>query len=196
MSQRTTKKPKAKPTPKERVIIRDNDPTEFNPNGAWRLRRTWLFSGDEHGNEFRYDSLGPGVVKCKETRSYAPAPTQDDGRDDQVTAVESRLATLTDDEYEVLRLQGKLSERVEQRLIIAAGDLVDYQRDGYSLVPGSAHEVERVGMAPVECVVVVGYEVVQVEQSSHGDIGERMGITPERVHSLVKSAMRKMRARQ
>ncbi len=178
---------------------RDDDPTEFAPNGKWRLRRTWLFSGDAQGRDYRHNpaELSPEVLRVHETRSWAPRTISDEEDCGPIQlAFEAKLASLSDDEREVLQRQGKLTERVEQRLAIAAGDLVLYQRDGYTLVPGSARTVERRGMAALEVVEVVGYECVQVEALSYAQIAEQMGIAVERVHSLVKAAMRKMRARQ
>lgn len=182
------KKPVVKPL---RVIVREDQSGWAPPSPGHPAYRAWLYSGDEYGREFKG---GEGAMVVRETRSYAPAPTVI-GDDDAAIRIsfDSRVANLTDDEREVLRLQGKLTQRIERRQVIAAGELVDYQRDGYTLVPGSAHTVERTSLPSLECVEVVGYEIVQVEQLSYVAIGERMDIDPERVHSLVKSAMRKMR---
>jgi hypothetical protein len=120
------------------------------------------------------------IVPIKETRSWAPRPVESSTREtmEERVAREGKIeriyASLTADERLVLEYQGKLQERVEVRTVIAAGDLVDYQRDGYTLIPGSDRMVERPGLPPLECVDVYGHECVSTERVAISGDGEWM----------------------
>ena len=125
------------------------------------------------------------------------------------------LSQLTYEERLVLELQGKLEQRVDVRTTIAAGDLVDYQRDGYTLVPGSARTMEREGLPPLEVVDVYGHEYVATERiagsgdgqwrdgngnmhtvrrMSYAEIAARIGKSVSWVNKLVARVNAKLRA--
>lgn len=209
-----SRKRKPDKKPPMRVIVREDQSGWAPPGPGHPSYRAWLYSGDEFGRVFNGGS-GQGAMAVKETRSYAPSATEDfNDRETFKIVYNARLAKLTDDEREVLRLQRK-TEQQRTEVVIAAGDLVAYQRMGYALQPGSSHIVERRGLPPLECVKVTATIEIEIEHASpdeygmrlegdeatperrysYSDIAEKMGITTERVHSLVKSAMRKMRAR-
>lgn len=179
---------------------RNDDPTEFNPNGKWSFRRAWLYSGDEHSDKpfSGVDPLAIGytIMPVHETRSYSPPRDDRESQEERVER-EGRFATalakLTDTERDVLKLQGRILERVEQRIWIIAGQLVEYQRNGYTLIPGSAYTVEREGLPAVEVVEVYGYEVIAPERLDYETIGERLSLSVSQVHRAVKGANRKMR---
>ena len=170
-----------------------------SPSGR-ALYRTWVYSGSADGEDYRYGELGDGVIRVRETHNYAPGPTDDRESADERVAREGRyasaVAALNDVERSVLEHQGKLMRRVEFRLTIPAGELVEYQRDGYTLIPGSVTSTEAGEVPALDLVEVVGTEWVQVAQLDHDGVAERLGITVRQVRSAVTSANRKLRGRK
>jgi DNA-binding CsgD family transcriptional regulator len=179
---------------KERQQKHDN---HNDPSGRV-LFRTWLYSSDRDNKDLRHssDDLGPMVVRVKETRSYTPrvdlASEARAEKADRERRYQEALASLTPLERDVLRHQGKLKHRQEVRIVIAAGDLVEYQRNGYTLIPGSSRDVERSGLSPVTCVEVYGYEDIQVEPIDYHEIARLLEISVYQVHRAVKGANKKM----
>lgn len=162
------------------------------------LFRTWLYSSDRDNKDLRHSAgdLGPMVIRVKETKSYTPrvdtASEATEERADRERKYQDALASLTPLERDVLRHQGKLKQRQEVRITIAAGDLVEYQRNGYTLIPGSGHDVERAGLPTLSCVEVYGYEDIQVEPIDYDEIANLLDISVYQVHRAVKSANKKM----
>ena len=161
------------------------------------LARAAILSVDSKGKRIPPIPAGFEGIKCKETRAHALSnPTAEETREEEMERA-GRLARaqtdLSDLERGVLRLQGKLQQRVEERIRIPAGDLVHYLRDDYTLVPGSEEVVKRLGLPPVSTVEVVGYEVIQVEQLDYEDMAERLCVTVRQVRRAVVSAHKKLR---
>ena len=166
-----------------------------DPSGIMGYR-AWLYSEDENGKRIPATPRDFDGMHVHETRSYAP-PRDDRESQEERAEREGRFATalavLTPVEREVLRLQGRILERVEQRIWIVAGQLVEYQRNGYTLIPGSARIVERDGLPDIEVVEVFGYEVIAPRRLDYERIGERLSLSVSQVHRAVKGANRKMR---
>ena len=163
-----------------------------------QLGRAANLSIDSSGK--RIPPIPPGFdgIRCKETPPHAlssPDAEQSwEARAERDGRAANELARLTDLEREVLKLQGKLKHRIEERRTIAAGELSSWLRDGYTLIPGSETTVEREGQPSISCVDVVGSDVIEAGKLNYEDIAERLGITYRQVNSLVSSANRKLRA--
>jgi hypothetical protein len=159
--------------------------------------RAWLYAEDEHGTRIPATPSNFEGMQVKETRTYVSAPSTTRETIEERTEREglsNRIrASLTEREVAVLKAQGKLCERLERRMEIYAGELEAYQRNGYTLIPGTAHMVEREGLPDVECVEVFGYEVEQVEKLDYQQTAELLGLTFDQVKYAVKSANKKLR---
>jgi hypothetical protein len=168
-----------------------------SPTGAL-LERASILAVDSKGKRIPPLASGFEGIRCKETRPHALSNPESEGSREEQLEREGRRARrveeLTELERDVLRLQGKLQHRVEQRLRIAAGDLNHYLRDDYTLIPGSEQLEERAGLPPVSTVLVVGYELIQVEALNYDSVAERLGVTVRQVKRAVISAHRKMRS--
>jgi hypothetical protein len=163
---------------------------------AWE--RALNLSHDSEGNRIPHRPHFEGV-RCKETRSYAPPPASDarESQDERMARegrYQNAIAGLSLLEERVLRYQGKLAERIEHRQTVTAGQIEDWQREGYTLDPLSKRIEERAGLGPVECWDVVGYDLVETSKLSVPQIAEEMGISVGYVEKLVTSANKRMRA--
>lgn len=180
--------------------------------------RAWAFSGDSEGNDLpkeahpldvRCDNCGtrrddcasgavghgpccadcwhPDTVPVRETRAYAPAPVDDraalDAALDRQRQAVYDLSRLSDEE----RTAWDLHERVE----------------GWKNVHRPFPAAERDEQEAAGWFFVKAGKHGQVEMSkqfqtklTYEQIGERMDVSAERVHSLLKSARRKMKAKQ
>ncbi len=167
-----------------------------SPTGAM-LERASILSCDSAGKPIPAMAREFEGVRCNETRPHAlSSPGAEGSREEQLERDgrrANRVAELTDLERDVLRLQGKLQHRVEQRIRIAAGDLLRYLQDDYTLIPGSEETEERRGLPSVCTLMVVGYEVIQVEQLDYDQVAERLGVTVRQVKRAVVSAHKKLR---
>lgn len=118
----------------------------------------------------------------------------DDSREQAQKDAADRWNTLTEEEKQVLELERGLIERVYERFEILAGDLVAYQRKGYSLIPGTQRMAERAGgLAPIETVEVNGYEYRQTEGLNYEQVAARMGKTWRQVKRITLEARKKLR---
>lgn len=142
------------------------------------------------------DCWHPNEVQVRETPRHALShgwSDGDDSHDEQVAVRRRREESLTADESDALRLHYGEETREHERYTIAAGDLVKLQRRGYELVPGSHRMVDRGGgLAPIECVDVVGYERIRTSKMTVEEVANRMGKTWRQAKSLISSARRKL----
>lgn len=161
-----------------------------------QLERASILSVDSKGKRILALPAGYEGIRCNETRPHAlSSPTAEESREERAERdgrAANQIASLSDLEREVLRLQGKLKYRVEQRITIAAGELKRWLDDGYTLIPGS--DSLREGKTPVTCVEVIGYEVIEVAALDYEHIAERLELTLRQVHRVVSSANKKLRA--
>lgn len=167
-----------------------------SPTGA-QLERASIIAVDSNGKKVPALPTGYEGIRCRETRPHAlSSPLAQESREEQLERagrVANQLASLTEIEHAVLRLQGKLQSKEEIRRRIYAGDLSDYLRDDYTLIPGSEEVHERKGLPPVTTVEVVGYEIIQVAAHDYAEMAERLGVDERTVKSAVASAHRKLR---
>ncbi len=168
-----------------------------SPTGAL-LERAAILAVDHTGKRIPPLPSGFEGIRCKESPPHALSnPGAEGSREEQLEREgrrANRLAELTPLESDVLRLQGKLMHKVELRVRVPSGDQHEYERDGYSLIPGSDQIEQRPGLPDIETVVMVGHEVEQQEQLDCDQVAERLGVTARQVKRAVITAHRKMRA--
>lgn len=165
-----------------------------SPGGVIGYRR-WLYSGDSKGNQFvQPDRLQVGytIMPVRPTGPHALSYPDDGGREEAAER-EGRfnriVATLTETERTVLRLQGKIREKRLDVRRIPIGDLVEYTSgDAYTYHPGS-DEIDGRG---VVTVLVSAWVVEQLEPLNHVEIAKQLGITERQVRTTVERANRKM----
>ena len=167
-----------------------------SPTGA-QLERASIIAVDSSGKKVPALPSGYEGIRCRETRPHAlSTPAAAESREEQMERdgrAAKHLGTLTPLEHEVLRLQGKLTSREEIRRRIPAGALAEYQRNDFTLIPGTAELEQRAGLPPIETVEVVGYDVIQVDRLDYAAIAERLNLDERAVKSAVASARRKLR---
>jgi len=170
---------------------------DHNSSSGRCLFSTWLYSGDRDGKDLRYAKLGDHVVRAKETRCHAPAPVS--FKEGEEALLEKRaqrkkvIDKLTELERAVFEMQGKLKTLEWVRTTIVAGDLVAAQREGFSLVPGTAREEERANVGVVQVVDVIGQEYVETEVLNREEIAAELGVSLHQVKRAIVSANKKLR---
>lgn len=171
------------------------DDDHRDPSGR-ALYRTWLYSGNTDGADLRHSvkHLGPYVIRVKDQSGWGSC--SNDNKDDDPLRNDF-LKTIQEDltpfEQDVLHLQGKIEKRDEVKRLIAAGDVAEYLKNGYTLVPGSGRNVERPGLPDVHCVFVVGLETREVRhRMTHEEIAVELKTNIRRVRRAIGSANRKL----
>lgn len=183
--------------------------------GAPVSERAWRYSGNRDGTKFAApegykwgskfsakadrDVLDPhdvgySVMPIKETKPHAlsqPASYEPIPDTAWIRSVERQ--ELTADEVAVLNLQAKFESFEEIRVTIASGSVVEYQRRGFTLIPGSAQLEQRAGLPDIETVQVYTRAFEQTESHSHQEIAEQLGLSVFQVRRLIQSANRKTR---
>lgn len=157
--------------------------------------RRWLYSGDRRGNHFVQPDrlqIGYTIMPVRPTRPHALSYPDDGGREEAAER-EGRfhriIATLTDMERTVLRLQGKIREKRLDVRRIPIGDLVEYTAaDAYTYHPGS-DEIDGRGIVTV---LVSAWVVEQLEPLNHVEIAKQLGINVRMVRTIIERANRKM----
>ncbi len=167
-----------------------------SPTGA-QLERASIIAVDSNGKKVPALPTGYEGIRCRETRPHAlSSPLAQESREEQLERagrVANQLASLTKLENAVLKLQGKLQSKEEIRRRIYAGDLSDYLRDDYTLIPGSEEVHERNGLPPVTTVEVVGYDIIQIAALDYDEMAKRLNEPLWRIKRAVVTAHRKMR---
>lgn len=152
-----------------------------------QLHRAYNLAHDSTGRLHPRRKAGVYEIKCRETRSGVNTIEEQQIRD----LVRSRWCSLmTRDELEVMHLQGKITRHAKVRRPVLAGDLHRAFDESCELVPGSQKTVEQKSGVVAEYVDVDGEEPVQLHRDQ---IAERLGITANQVHELIKSAHRKFK---
>lgn len=144
------------------------------------LPRAWMHS------KHRYNprELGPEVMHVRETKPHALSRPGDDG--DAQAALDGerqrKLATLTDEERQVIALQGKLFWLSDDLLVStddheALSNALEsgYQQVGYA--DASTLKLERQSWRP----------------PTYEEIGNQIGLSARQVHRRVVSANRKLK---
>lgn len=145
---------------------------------GYQLERAELLSQDADGNPIKHRPRGDYEVPVKETRA---TPNSTHGLEDK-QAASKVLHELEPDELAVLNLQQEVKWELKQ-FTIAASKLEEALRNGYAFI-----RHDQRGRAVVDKQFPVSLTYVE--------IGERLGLTANRVHHLVKSANKKLRAKR
>ena len=148
------------------------------------LARAENLSTDSEGKHIPPTPAGFEGVRCRETRPHALSnPGADDTREEQAMRA-GRMArvmsTLSEEERYVLELQRK----VPVVRAVAVGDQVAMEREGYEIVPLSAHDV-----GGVETVHMVGPETVS--KKTHAEMMEERGWSAAKLSRVVTAAHRR-----
>lgn len=173
--------------------------SQRSPLGG-QLSRAQFYGFDSTGKRIGAidrSAVGYTLIPVRESPRHALSGGSDTSTEEEAyrEGLRQRIAeTLSPLEREILRLQRKLVAFVEERKRIPAGELAEWIRGGYTLIPGSEDTEERVNLPPITTVLVVGRVALQVEQLSHAEIAERLGIPVSRSRRLVWSANRKLKA--
>jgi RNA polymerase sigma factor (sigma-70 family) len=151
-----------------------------------QLRRAELYSISSDGKPIKWRKRGNNEVPIRETRS---TPNSTHGFED-TEEISRALATLTEEERRVIYLQEFEVGWREERWTVPAGDLEQWLRKGYVLVPGSEQTQQRAGLPPIQCLDVAGKERIAM---THEEIASCLGLSVRQVHRRVSSARRKLR---
>jgi RNA polymerase sigma factor (sigma-70 family) len=187
----------------------DGDP--LDPSGR-ASRLVWLYSGtpdgkdlakQQHPMDVRCDNCGkkrsscvgkccddcwhPETQPASETRAYAPAPLDDreqaEEQQQRRNSAVYELSLLTEDERTAWELHETVEGWITKKSSFLASERDQREKDGWFYVG-------KQGNGRIQMSKQFQSKLTYVQ------MGERMGVSAERVHSLIKSARRKLRTKQ